>query len=98
VRGDATEMNAAAADLDEEEHVKAAEPGRLHGERSRSRAGARRAGERTPPTFSLTAWALVAPDATASPCGQSRVNTGVPASVARPGSGGTPTLGSREPT
>jgi hypothetical protein len=27
VRGDATEMNAAAADLDEEEHVKAAEPG-----------------------------------------------------------------------
>ena len=32
VRGDATEMNAAAADLDEEEHVKTAEPGRLHGE------------------------------------------------------------------
>lgn len=32
VRGDAAEMDAAAADLDEEEHVKTAEPSRLHGE------------------------------------------------------------------
>ena len=31
VRGDAAEMDAAAADLDEEEHVKTAEPSRLAG-------------------------------------------------------------------
>ena len=32
VCGDASEMDAATADLDEEEHIKATEPGRLHRE------------------------------------------------------------------
>jgi hypothetical protein len=40
VCGDATQMDAAAADLDEEEHIQAAEPSRLHGEEvSREKVG-----------------------------------------------------------
>ena len=42
---------------------------------SPSRGGARRAGEQTSPTIELTTWALAAPDASASPCEQSRENT-----------------------
>ncbi len=32
MRGDAAEMDAATTDFDEEEHIKTAEPDRLHGE------------------------------------------------------------------